>query len=84
MKIRIVNNSRNPLPKYETAFSAGMDLMASLDDNQTIVLKPGERKLIKTDLFIELPEEYEAQIRSRSGLALKRGVVVLNSPGTIN
>jgi len=82
MKIKIVNQSRHPLPAYYTALSAGMDLRASL--NESIVLKPLERKLIPTGLFIELPEGYEAQIRPRSGLALKKGITVLNSPGTID
>jgi len=84
MKIKIINKSKNPLPKYETALSAGMDLMASLENNEAVVIKPGERKLITTDLFLELPEGNEAQIRPRSGLALKKGITVLNSPGTID
>lgn len=82
--IRIVNKSKNELPKYETAFSSGMDLRASLENGETVWIEPLERKLIKTDLFIELPEGYEAQIRPRSGLALKSGITVLNSPGTID
>lgn len=82
LKVKIVNNSKNELPEYATDFSAGMDLRANID--QPIVLKPLERKLIKTGLFIELPEGYEAQIRPRSGLALKHGITVLNSPGTID
>lgn len=82
MEIRIVNQSSNPLPAYETLFSAGMDLRASLDTS--IVLQPLERILIKTGLFIELPVGYEAQIRPRSGLAIKHGITVLNSPGTID
>jgi dUTP pyrophosphatase len=82
MKIKIVNLSKHPLPKYATLLSAGMDLRANIDD--PVVLKPLERKLIPTGLFIELPEGYEAQIRPRSGLAIKHGVTVLNSPGTID
>ncbi|MGB5989892.1 MAG: dUTP diphosphatase [Marinifilaceae bacterium] len=82
MKIKIVNKSKHSLPEYKTAMSAGMDLRANLSD--TITLKPLERKLIPTGLFIELPESYEAQIRPRSGFALKEGVSVLNTPGTID
>lgn len=82
--IRIVNKSKNDLPKYETASSAGMDLKASLENEQSIVIKPFERALVKTDLFIELPNGYQAEIRPRSGLALKHGITVLNTPGTIN
>lgn len=84
MKIRIVNKSENPLPNYETVFSAGMDLKASLGNEMPILIKPLERVLVKTDLYIEIPEGYEAQIRPRSGLALKKGITVLNSPGTID
>ena len=82
MKIRIVNHSKHPLPAYETRASAGMDLRADLD--ASIVLKPLERRLMPTGLFIEIPEGYEAQIRPRSGLALKRGITLLNTPGTID
>lgn len=82
MKIRIVNKSTNQLPQYATSQSAGIDLRANLAE--PITLKPLERKLIPTGLFIELPEGYEAQIRPRSGLALKHGITVLNSPGTID
>lgn len=82
MKIKIVNKSNHKLPEYETRFSAGMDLRANIDE--PINLKPLERKLIKTGLFIELPEGYEAQIRPRSGLAYKKGISILNSPGTID
>ncbi|MEI6683564.1 MAG: dUTP diphosphatase [Bacteroidota bacterium] len=82
MKIRIVNHSKHPLPAYETRASAGMDLRAELD--ASIVLKPLERRLVPTGLFIEIPEGYEAQIRPRSGLALKRGITLLNTPGTID
>ena len=82
MKINIVNKSRHPLPEYATSYSAGMDLRANIDE--PVELKPLERKLIPTGLFIELPEGYEAQIRPRSGLAIKKGITVLNSPGTID
>jgi dUTP pyrophosphatase len=80
--IRIVNKSKHPLPSYATAHSAGMDLRADLD--APIILAPGERALIKTGLFLELPEGTEAQVRPRSGLAFKHGVTVLNAPGTID
>ncbi len=83
MQIRIVNTSPHPLPKYETAQSAGMDLRAFLSDG-SVTLRPMERCLVKTGLFMELPEGYEAQVRPRSGLALKKGITVLNSPGTID
>ena len=83
MKIRIVNTSHHQLPNYGTPLSAGMDLRAFLPDG-SIVIKPMERKLVKTGLFMELPEGFEAQIRPRSGLALKKGITVLNSPGTID
>jgi len=82
MKIRIVNKSKHPLPGYSTKFSAGMDLRASLE--HPVVLKPMERSLIPTGIFIELPKNFEAQIRPRSGLALKKGITVLNTPGTID
>ncbi|MBR3799268.1 MAG: dUTP diphosphatase [Bacteroidales bacterium] len=82
MKIRIVNKSTNALPQYATSQSAGIDLRANLAE--PVILKPMERKLIPTGLFIELPEGYEAQIRPRSGLALKHGITVLNTPGTID
>lgn len=82
MRVKIINKSNNALPAYETASSAGMDLRAFVDDD--VVLKPFERKLIPTGLYIELPEGYEAQIRPRSGLAIKSGITVLNSPGTID
>ena len=82
MRVKIINKSDNQLPDYETASSAGMDLRAFLDSD--IVLKPFERKLIPTGLYIELPDGYEAQIRPRSGLAIKSGITVLNSPGTID
>lgn len=82
MKVKIINKSNYPLPKYETKLSAGMDIRANNDS--PVLLIPGDRKLIKTGLFIQLPEGYEAQIRPRSGLALKHGITVLNSPGTID
>ena len=82
MKVKIVNKSKHPLPNYETSQSAGMDLRANLE--QAITLKPLERALVKTGLFMELPVGYEAQVRPRSGLAYKKGISVLNSPGTID
>ena len=82
MNIRIVNKSSHALPAYATGLSAGMDLRANI--SESITLHPMERKLIPTGLFIELPDGYEAQIRPRSGLALKKGITVLNSPGTID
>jgi len=82
MEIKIVNKSNNELPAYSTKLSAGMDLRAFLPE--PVVLKPLERKLIPTGLYVEIPEGYEAQIRPRSGLALKKGITVLNSPGTID
>lgn len=82
LQVKIVNKSGNELPSYKTAGSAGLDLRANLA--KSVGLFPGQRKLIPTGLFIELPEGYEAQIRPRSGLALKYGVTVLNSPGTID
>ena len=82
MKVSIVNKSNNSLPEYETSSSAGLDLRAFLLEK--IELQPLERILIKTGLFIEIPVGYEAQVRPRSGLALKNGITVLNSPGTID
>jgi len=82
MKVNIVNKSKHELPKYSTIYSAGMDLRANID--KPIILKPLNRILVKTGLFIEIPIGYEAQVRPRSGLAYKRGVSVLNSPGTID
>ena len=82
MKVKIINKSDNPLPQYETALSAGMDIRAYLEE--PVVLKPLERALIPTGLYIELPEGHEAQIRPRSGLAYKKGITVLNTPGTID
>jgi dUTP pyrophosphatase len=82
MKVKIVNKSKHDLPKYSTVLSAGMDLRANLD--APVCLNSLERKLIPTGLFIELPAGYEAQIRPRSGMALKEGISVLNTPGTID
>lgn len=82
MKVNIINNSVHAIPEYATVASAGMDLRASIE--KSITLKPLERALIPTGLFIELPVGYEAQIRPRSGLAFKNGITVLNSPGTID
>ncbi|MDB5089143.1 MAG: dUTP pyrophosphatase [Mucilaginibacter sp.] len=82
MNIRIINKSKNSLPAYETLHAAGMDLRADLDE--TISLKPMERKLVPTGLYIELPVGFEAQIRPRSGLAFKHGIGIVNSPGTID
>ena len=82
MKIKVVNKSNHTLPQYATPLSAGMDIRANLE--LPVVLQPLERKLIPTGLYIELPEGYEAQIRPRSGLAIKKGITVLNSPGTID
>ena len=82
MEVKIVNRSGNPMPAYETAYSAGMDLRANLSEE--VVLRPLERALIGTGLFIELPAGFEAQVRPRSGLAAKKGITVLNTPGTID
>lgn len=82
MKVKIINHSKHELPTYKTNASAGMDLMANIDTS--IILKPLERALVPTGLHIELPLDYEAQIRPRSGLAIKKGVGVLNAPGTID
>ncbi|MBQ7632478.1 MAG: dUTP diphosphatase [Paludibacteraceae bacterium] len=82
MVLKIINKSANPLPKYESEQAAGMDIRCNID--APITLQPLERKLIPTGLFIELPAGYEAQIRPRSGLTLKRGLTVLNTPGTID
>lgn len=82
MKIKVVNKSKHDLPNYSTIASAGMDLRANIDD--PILLKPLSRKIVKTGIFIQLPIGYEAQVRPRSGLAFKKGITVLNSPGTID
>jgi dUTP pyrophosphatase len=82
MEVKVINKSSNPLPEYKTALSSGMDIRADLQEK--IVLKPMERTLVPTGLFIELPEDREAQIRPRSGLAIKQGITCLNTPGTID
>lgn len=82
MNVQIINKSKHPLPSYATPLSAGMDVRANLEKD--IVLMPGERCLVPTGMFVELPEGYELQVRPRSGLALKKGITVLNSPGTID
>ncbi len=82
MKVQIINKSKHQLPSYATALSAGMDLRANIDT--PIELQPLQRTLVPTGLFIALPEGYEAQVRPRSGLAIKKGITVLNSPGTID
>ena len=82
LQVKIINKSSNPLPAYETTGSAGMDLRADL--SEPIQLKPLQRALVPTGLFIELPEGHEAQVRPRSGLAIKQGITCLNSPGTID
>ena len=82
MKIQVINKSKHPLPKYATSLSAGMDLRANL--NEPITLAPMQRCLVPTGLFMALPAGYEAQVRPRSGLAIKKGITVLNSPGTID
>ena len=82
MIVKVVNKSNNPLPNYESLLSAGMDIRAHLEN--PIILKPQERVLVKTGLHIQLNKNYEAQVRPRSGLALKKGITVLNSPGTID
>ena len=82
MKVQVINKSKHPLPTYATVASAGMDLRANID--APIVLKPLQRSLVPTGLYIALPVGYEAQVRPRSGLAIKKGITVLNSPGTID
>ena len=82
MKVKIVNHSRFALPEYQTPLSAGLDIRANIDESVT--LRPLERAMIPTGLFVELPEDHEMQIRPRSGLAAKHGITVLNSPGTID
>lgn len=82
MEIKVINKSNNPLPTYSTEYSSGLDLRANLDND--LVIKPLQRVLVPTGLFIELTEDYEAQIRPRSGLAIKYGITVLNTPGTID
>ena len=82
MKIRVINSSKHSLPHYETLASAGMDFLANIEES--IVLKPLERKIVPTGIFMELPIGIEAQVRPRSGLAAKKGITVLNAPGTID
>ena len=82
MELKIINRSANPLPRYESEQAAGMDIRCNI--SEAVTLRPMERRLIPTGLFIELPAGYEAQIRPRSGMALKRGLTVLNTPGTID
>lgn len=82
MKLKIVNKSKNPLPKLQTKGSAGLDLRSDRSDPVTV--KAGEITIIRTGLYMEIPEGYEGQVRSRSGLSLKHGIIVLNSPGTID
>lgn len=82
MKVKIVNRSKHDIPSYATSQSAGMDLRANLEES--VVLNPGDRTLVKTGLYLELPAGFEAQVRPRSGLAFKHGITVLNSPGTID
>ena len=82
MRVKVINKSKHPLPQYETIASAGMDVRANID--QPITLVPLGRSLVKTGLFVEIPVGYEIQVRPRSGLAFKKGITVLNSPGTID
>jgi len=82
MKVQIINKSKHALPQYETTKAAGLDLKANI--TESVFLKPLERAIIKTGLYIALPQGYEAQVRSRSGLAIKKGITVLNSPGTVD
>jgi len=83
LKAEIINKSHHPLPSYATSLSAGMDLRAFLPE-RSLILEPGERRLVPTGLYLALPEGFEAQVRPRSGLALKKGITVLNTPGTID
>lgn len=82
MTVKIINKSKHPLPQYATGSSAGMDLRANI--SESVLLEPLDRKIVKTGLFIELPVGYEAQVRPRSGLAAKKGITILNAPGTID
>ena len=82
MKVKVINKSKHDLPRYETPLSAGMDVRANLDE--PITLGPLERAMVPTGLFVELPQGYEMQVRPRSGLAAKRGITVLNAPGTVD
>lgn len=82
MQIKVINKSSNSLPGYSTPLSAGMDIRANIE--KSIIIRPGERKLVPTGLFFEIPDGFEVQVRPRSGLAIKHGITVLNSPGTID
>jgi dUTP pyrophosphatase len=82
MEVKVINNSKHPLPQYESSGAAGLDLRANISEK--LELKPLDRVLVKTGLFLEIPQGYEAQVRPRSGLALKNGITVLNSPGTVD
>ncbi|MBU3662922.1 MAG: dUTP diphosphatase [Bacteroidetes bacterium] len=82
LKVKVINKGTNPLPAYQTLHAAGLDVMANLEE--TIIIEPMARKLVSTGLFVEIPPGFEIQIRPRSGLALKHGITVLNSPGTID
>lgn len=82
MNVKIVNNSKNPLPEYKTIGSSGLDLLASNDE--TIIIKPMERTLVPTGIFVEIPEGYEGQVRARSGLSIKNGITLVNCVGTID
>ena len=84
IKVEVYNKSRNELPKYATEFSAGLDLMANIEGEDRIIIFPSERRIVPTGLHVAIPEGYEIQIRPRSGLAAKKGIGVLNSPGTID
>nr|DAT77198.1 MAG TPA: dUTPase [Caudoviricetes sp.] len=84
VNIKIINKSRNKLPEYATSASAGLDLAANIEGDEYVIIEPMERKLISTGLYIALPIGYEAQVRPRSGLALRKGITVLNTPGTID
>ncbi|GIV34914.1 MAG: deoxyuridine 5'-triphosphate nucleotidohydrolase [Chitinophagales bacterium] len=84
MVVKVINKSDNPLPEYKTSGSAGVDLRAYLPEGQTVVLKPMERAVVPTGLFLEMPQGYEGQVRPRSGLAAGSGITVLNAPGTID
>lgn len=84
VKVEIFNGSRNSLPEYATPFSSGVDLMANVEGDSKLIVYPGQRRAIPTGLYVAIPEGYEIQIRPRSGLALKKGITVLNTPGTID
>lgn len=84
IQVQIVNKSRNPLPEYATPFSAGIDLMADVPNDDRIIIYPGQRISVPTGIYIAIPDGYEVQVRPRSGLAAKKGITVLNTPGTID